>query len=182
MTALVLVRHTKPNVEPGVCYGRLDVPLAPTWQQDVADCLEGIPAVLAVISSPLSRCRVLAEAAAARDGLEVQYDLRLQELDFGTWEGRRWDEIARKDIDAWALDPLEYRPGGGESLRVVWDRVVPAYEDCKRAACERVLVVTHLGPLRVLLAHRGALQSACALSINVAWGHARPVACGACHE
>ena len=49
----------------------------------------------AVIASPLRRAADTAAAVARRFALPVEEDPRWMELDFGEWEGRRYDEIAR---------------------------------------------------------------------------------------
>ena len=67
-----------------------------------------------VWSSPAVRCRGLAEAIAAVLRVPLREDQRLWELDFGAWEGRPWETIAREDLDRWALDPLGFAPPGGD--------------------------------------------------------------------
>lgn len=51
-------------------------------------------------------------------------DSRLLELDFGIWDGQRWEAIAREEIDAWVADFAIYAPGGGECLRSLMARVM----------------------------------------------------------
>ena len=152
MARLVLVRHTRPAVDAGVCYGRLDLALATTAQADQEACLADIPPATRIFSSPLTRCRVLAEAVGRRDGRTVVLDDRLMEIDFGRWEGARWDVLPREDITAWANDPLDYAPGGGESLVDVWTRLESFWQDLHWDSDETVVVVTHHGPIRALAA------------------------------
>ena len=73
--------------QPGLCYGRLDLPADAQATRDCA-CAGRRPAhpVLAW-HSPLQRCEQLAQALQAlRPDLAPQPDVRLQELDFGTWK------------------------------------------------------------------------------------------------
>jgi alpha-ribazole phosphatase len=44
------------------------------------------------------------------------------EMDFGSWEGVRWDAVPRGELDAWADDVWHYRPGGAESAALVAER------------------------------------------------------------
>ncbi len=146
-----LIRHTRPDIDEGRCYGRLDIGLAAGWDAAVAACLAQVPPVVQLYSSPSRRCRILAEALARRDGVEVQVDTRLSELDFGAWEGLPWSAIEVAALDAWAADLWHYAPGGGESLQDLWARI-----DQFRAALPRdtaaVAVIAHHGPLRALAA------------------------------
>jgi alpha-ribazole phosphatase len=58
-----------------------------------------------------------------RWGWRFRQDPALLELDFGGWEGRAWAAIARGEIDAWVADFANHRPGGGESLAQMLERV-----------------------------------------------------------
>lgn len=153
-----LVRHPQPAVAAGICYGQTDLGLAES-PTAAADRLRGVlPAKGRVISSPLQRCRVLAEALST----SVETDQRLLEINFGDWEGLAWDAIPRHQLDAWAAAPFEHVPPSGESAAVMAARViafaadlVPAAGAANPANCtdREVVLVAHQGPLRVLLAH-----------------------------
>jgi len=146
-----LVRHTRPAVGTQLCYGRLDVELAPTWQFDIAQCVASIGRAACVYTSPATRCRRLAEAVGRRDLSEVRVDGRLSELDFADWEGRRWEEIPRSCLDDWAADIIHYAPGNGEPLWALWARV-DAFRAELPPAQGPIVVVSHHGPLRALAA------------------------------
>lgn len=142
---LHLVRHPPPEVAPGTCYGRLDVPARAV--AETADRLRGLlPAGLPVWSSPLRRCRELAEYLHPTPRL----DGRLQEMDFGAWEGQPWATIARAALDAWAADVAGFAPPGGESGTAVQARALAWVADCGEA---EAVAVTHGGVIRVLAAH-----------------------------
>ena len=142
-----LIRHPRPLVEPGLCYGRLDV-----------DCDDPLPVAArlrlppdtTIFSSPLRRARRLAEALDPC----VRLDARLSEIDFGDWEGRRWDDIDRDAIDDWAADVLNFTPPGGESVADLQRRVIDFAGEIKATvAGPRVALVTHAGVIRALLGH-----------------------------
>ncbi|CAH2771396.1 MAG: Alpha-ribazole-5'-phosphate phosphatase (EC [uncultured Caballeronia sp.] len=100
-------------------------------------------------TSPLSRCRLLAEALGP-----IQADACLQELDFGTWEGQRWDGLDRAMLDAWAEDLEHAREHGGESVAQFAKRVVGwADSVCTANTTGPVHAVTHAGVIRVLTSH-----------------------------
>ncbi|MBU3670987.1 MAG: hypothetical protein FGM43_00460 [Sinobacteraceae bacterium] len=149
-----LIRHTRPAVAPGICYGRSELPLAATATEDIQAVLDRLPQIDAVLTSPADRCVRLASAIATAWNAPCTEDARLLELDFGHWEGRAWDDIAREDIDRWGADLWNVAPGNGESLSQLWRRVAAF---CSERRLEQIhdaethlVVVAHQGPLRVL--------------------------------
>lgn len=147
----VLIRHTRCEIATGTCYGRLDVPLASTAPMDIAHTVDRTPLVDIVLASPAQRCLELAKALAARDHCALRVLHELQELDFGTWEGMRWDDISRAQSDEWAMDPWNRAPANGETESQLWARVTLAYEQALRiTAARRIAIVSHGGPLRIL--------------------------------
>ena len=87
-------------------------------------------------------------------GPQVRTDARLSEIDFGEWEGRRWDDIERKAIDDWAADVLNFTPPGGESVADLQRRVIDFASDLAGAfSGPRVALITHAGVIRALLGH-----------------------------
>ena len=142
-----LIRHPRPLVEPGLCYGRLDVDCEDPLP--VAARLQ-LPPATTILSSPLRRARRLAEALDPC----FRLDARLAEIDFGDWEGRRWDDIDRELIDDWAADVLNFTPPGGESVADLQRRVIDFAGEIKATVDgPRVALVTHAGVIRALLGH-----------------------------
>ena len=164
---LWLVRHARPLVDVGICYGRLDVPADAGATAECARQLAAqLPAGTAVIASPLQRCEQLAIALQVqRPDLAFTTDSRLQEMDFGQWEGRAWDDIGAAALDAWVADFAGHRPGGGESVQAFMQRVARLWDEASAAAlaagADRTanadrLWITHAGVLRaVSLLERG---------------------------
>ena len=149
---LLLVRHPRPEVDPGLCYGRSDV------AAEGADLLRvraTLPTGLPTWSSPLQRCASLARAL---NPPQLRFDARLAEMDFGAWELRSWDDIPRAEVDAWSADLLDYRPGGGETVMEVAARVA-AFDAGLRDGQQDTLVICHAGTIRLL----AALHANCSL-------------------
>ena len=142
---LHLIRHPKPVVEPGICYGRLDI-AAENAAAVAAQLLSELPAGLPVWSSPLRRCRELAELLHPQPRL----DERLAEMDFGLWEGQPWDAIPRAELDAWAANVATYAPPGGESPLALQQR---ALDFVAGLTAPEAVIVTHAGVIRTLFAH-----------------------------
>ncbi|HRE18620.1 MAG TPA: histidine phosphatase family protein, partial [Rhodocyclaceae bacterium] len=122
-----------------------------------------LPVGLPLWSSPLQRARVLAEALHPAP----QFDPRLAEMDFGTWEGQAWDAIGPRALDAWAADIAGFRPPQGESGYEVQARALAWLAERSEA---ELVVVTHAGIKRALLAHWLALPPARWLELRFAFG------------
>lgn len=153
---LWLARHAQPLVAPGTCYGATDVAADPEQTQAAARALaQAVPTRLRVACSPRLRCAALAQALQAlRPELAVTCDPRLAEMDFGSWENRRWDAIGQAAIDAWTADFALHRCGGGESVNDLLQRVASALDNACEGA-DDMLWITHAGverAVRVLLA------------------------------
>ncbi|AEG92740.1 histidine phosphatase family protein [Ramlibacter tataouinensis] len=146
---LWLVRHARPIVQEGICYGATDLPADPQATLEAARALAAaLPTGLAVRCSPLRRCLQLAQALhALRPDLAHETDARLAEMDFGTWEGQRWDAIGRTAFEAWMADFARHRCGGGESVAVLMARVGQAMAEV-RAGHRDVLWISHAGVVR----------------------------------
>ena len=147
---IALIRHPAPLIEPGICYGRLDVGVDPSEEERICRLAadSDIHGATHVWSSPARRCQGLAGAIALALSVPMTIDPRLQELDFGEWEGRPWNAIARADLARWAADPLRFRAPGGESGEALIARVSDFFAGLKQDC----VVVSHGGPLRVLSA------------------------------
>lgn len=142
---LYLVRHIKPDFPEGTNYGQTDVPLPADYHTLHQQVLKLLPMQYdAVYSSPLSRCRLLADAITNH----YTTDSRLMELHFGDWEGRKWDEIARDELDPWMEDYINLPPPNGESLLTLVNRFATFIKAIQPLQLERVLIITHAGIIR----------------------------------
>ena len=155
---LWLQRHAPVLAEAGLCYGISDLAADPQATQRAAEALaDRLPPGTLVYTSPLQRCELLAQALLGlRPDLTVNVDTRLREMDFGAWEGRRWDAIPRAALDAWTGDFAHARPAdNGETVAELMARVGSAWLDAGRQGAD-TLWVTHAGVMRAaLLLSRG---------------------------
>lgn len=191
---LYLIRHPAPLLPPTVCYGATDIAVAPRELQRVLvnlgtpqiasqTQLSQLPRGLPLYSSPLQRCRCLAEPLAAALGASaLTFDERLVEMNFGDWEQKSWDQIARSEIDAWTADLVTYRPGAGETVLEMAHRV-HAFHTQILAARQDAIVICHAGTIRMLLAcqrhtsiHDIALHAA-STTMKLAYGEPVIVEC-----
>ena len=165
---LWLVRHPRPLVEPGLCYGASDLPADLLDTARAAQALAAaLPARCRLFVSGLQRAQQLAHAvqdlrpelAAAR------VDPRLNEIDFGCWEMQPWDGIGQAAFDAWTADFARHRFGGRESVAELLQRVEAALAqalvpDPDEAGAADLVWITHAGVIRALahlLAYPGQL-------------------------
>jgi broad specificity phosphatase PhoE len=189
-TRLVLVRHAETEgALRGRCYGRLDVALSEDGVAQaaaLAGALAGLP-LRAVYASPLARALETARPIAAARGLVPVVDARLRELDFGELEGLPYERIAAERpalFREWMESPGRVRFPGGEALADLRRRVRSSIEWIRRRhSGEAVAVVSHGGPLRVVLADAQGLDDAALFAIEqpfgavtvVDWGAGEPV-------
>lgn len=143
---MIFLRHPSPKVEPGICYGRLDLDIAEHGHEQIARALETTPRITRMLASPALRCRALAQALAERDDVEPVFDERLWEMDMGEWEGRAWRDIPREVSEPWIADPYNLPTPGGECFRDLQLRVLDALADAGR----ETVIVCHAGPIRAM--------------------------------
>lgn len=129
---LWLVRHARPLVEPGLCYGSSDMPADAADTERAANELAAVlPAGATLLMSGLQRAQQLARALHARrpELAPPLSDPRLNEMDFGRFELSRWDAIDRVEFDAWTENFHSHRFGGRESVAELLARVAQALRD-----------------------------------------------------
>jgi alpha-ribazole phosphatase len=168
-----LVRHPQPSGIGGLCYGRLDVAVEP---QAIHSTAESVGSEISaqtlssarVYSSPSLRCLELARRLASPRRPTAAEDL--MEMSFGDWEGLAWDAVPREQLDAWAGDVWNYRPGGGESAEMVAERWLRWLNQVRRTDGGAIVAVTHAGVIRVALARAGRLNGLSAIETPIPFG------------
>jgi alpha-ribazole phosphatase len=168
---LYLIRHTTPLVGKGICYGQSDVPLAGTFDAEWEAIRTGLPpGATGVYTSPLSRCRRLAERVAEHYGLPLHQDDRLRELDFGRWEMQPWDALPEPELSAWMNDYVHVPCPGGESYAELIGRVASFVASLRAGVPGRAVVVTHAGVIRSCYAVLHGLTPEAAIARKVTYG------------
>lgn len=167
------VRHPRPAVPEGLCYGSTDVGLSEDVDVGVvaARLRHALPPGLALFSSPLGRCRALAE----RLHPTPIYDERLKEMSFGEWELRPWSELPRSELDAWAASPLDYTPPGGEPVNALRSRVAAFVAERRAEGDASIIVVSHAGVHKVLAAELAGLPFEVWSTLTLDFGAVRRV-------
>ena len=160
MTTVLLIRHAEPAEEArGRCYGSLDEPLSRRGHEQAGELSAALAAapIRAVYTSPRRRAVDTAGPVASALGLVAVVEPGLRELDFGTFEGRTYDELAAAEPELfrqWMESPTAVRFPGGESYRDLVERAVACLGTLlERHPVECVAAVSHGGVVRALLAH-----------------------------
>ncbi len=155
---ILLVRHAAVAEKYAeLCYGRSDIELSDEGLQrteELADELSRLP-ITHLYYSPLCRSALLGQRIVVAKDAHVAVVPELQEIHFGEWELRNWEDIFAEvpdALDRMIAEPTTYAAPGGETLWSVRDRVMGWYD----ALPDRGLIVTvtHGGPIAVL---RGTL-------------------------
>jgi broad specificity phosphatase PhoE len=102
------------------------------------------------LASDLMRARVTAEAILGAREIALELQPELREMQFGLWEGLRWDQIVARwpELDvAGEKAPMYYTAEGGESWEALCVRVDAALRAiaARMDAGHRALIVSHAG-------------------------------------
>jgi len=168
---LYVIRHPEPIDSNGICYGQTDLDVSDEILAHTATYIKellGDKPVDLWLSSPLQRCSKLAAELSINHPDGYQTDNRLLEMNFGIWEGQRWDEIDRKAFDEWSANYVEIPAPGGESFGAVAERVTDLLNELREADHEHVAIVAHAGVIRALLSETLSvpLESTWHFSVN----------------
>jgi len=166
---LDLVRHGDTG-RAGHLDGRIDPPLLPDALGPVVARHHGIP-WSRIISSPLQRARGTAAALVGRELREGEIDSRWAEFDFGDWDGLVAGDVPAEALRDFHRDPLRHGPPGAEPWSGFTARVRSAVADLlPEAGADPVLVVTHGGPVRTVLADICGLGLSATWSVRIGYG------------
>ena len=97
-------------------------------------------------------------------------DSRLKELNFGSWEGQRWDEIQDPRLQEWYDNWLSMPAGGAESFLEQYNRVSAFLDDLKKTGYGKVCVFAHGGTIRAALIYAGKYNFNQAFTDDVGYG------------
>ncbi len=191
MTTFLLVRHASAahlgrwlaGRAPGVHldeHGRAQAAALASRLRDVD--------LAAVYTGPLERARETAEALAGARGLEPVVCAPFDEVDYGLWTGRTFEELEGDPVwSEWNRARGTARVPGGESMQEVLARALDGMRAIGSAhPYGTVAVVSHCDVIRPLLAHfrgmhldhllRLEVAPATVHRIERAWGSSSPCA------
>jgi alpha-ribazole phosphatase len=173
---IYLIRHTQTANAAGLCYGQSNVGLAESFAEEVDTLYDKLPEFddhCRVFSSPLSRCVQLAETFSDT----VTTDARLQELYFGDWEGKLFNEIEPSALQQWTDNFATAAPPNGETFGDLYQRTGTFWQELLQLEAEQVIIITHAGVIRALLARVLNLPLANAFQFRVDAGSVHKLSC-----
>jgi broad specificity phosphatase PhoE len=158
MTTLLLVRHAAHDWLAHGVAGRLEgVALNARGRrqaQELVGRLDGRP-IARICSSPQQRARETAAPMAAARGLPVSVDPAFDEVDFGDWTGKSFEELERDGARwrDWCERKGSAGAPGGERFADVQRRALAGMERLARMhPDETVLVVSHGDVIKAVVA------------------------------
>ena len=170
---LDLLRHGETELGGGLRGSLDDALTAKGWEQMRAAVVARGPWDR-LISSPLQRCALFAHELGAQLNVPVSLEKDLQELHFGAWEGQSAAALMETDAEGLGLfwaDPYAFTPPQGEPVSEFSERVLGAVSRLHRAyAGQRVLLISHGGVMRLLLARARGLPREQLLNVEVGHG------------
>jgi broad specificity phosphatase PhoE len=148
---IYLVRHgqTNWNLEKKIM-GQTDIPLnnfGRSQAQSLGKEISGLK-IDHIFSSDLLRTKETAEIVNKFFNVEVSFDNRLRELNFGVIQGSLKEELSSEYWDLVNAHPEEYDV---ESFESVYNRIKGFFEDLAKKGLSNVLIVTHGGALRMIM-------------------------------
>lgn len=142
-----LIRHTAVENPENLCYGFAEMPLRKDYLEDFKT-LETDDDYDIIISSPSERCYLLADFFK----FDYQTDERLREMNFGSWELKKWTDIPEQEINPWYKDFIHTNTSGGENLLEMQTRVLGFWNELiQKKDINKVLITTHAGVIRLIL-------------------------------
>jgi len=157
VTRIVLVRHGDvEGINPERFRGRTDLPLTALGRRQAARVAARVaegwrPA--AIYTSPMARCIDTGDAIAQATGLQGRILEGLNDLDYGAWRWKTYDEVRTQSpelFSRWFAAPHLIRIPQGESLQDLAARAADAL---------RFVVEAHAGHTVVLVGHDSVIRA-----------------------
>lgn len=161
MSRIYLIRHGECSSGKTYVGEGTDLPLNQEGREQMSQlghtlCSEGIKPTR-IITSSLNRAKKSGQiiATSLNYPLPLEEDSRLNEINFGQWEGLTFPEITTqypKEAKKWVRHPWRQSPPGGENSAHLAQRVKRFYASLRELGNdETVLILGHGGSMRMLL-------------------------------
>jgi phosphoserine phosphatase len=159
VTRIILTRHGHVDgIKPPRFRGRTDIPLTAlgvAQANATAGRIAAISRPTAIYTSPMGRCIATGEAIARACGVQSQVLDQLNDLDYGSWQWKTYDEIRRsfaEQYETWHTAPQMFRFPQGESLQDLVSRAADVLRNVlQRHRDQTVILVSHDSVNRALL-------------------------------
>ncbi len=153
MKEIFFLRHGE-TVLPGRYVGKSDIDLSENGRKQISLLVPFAHSHLFshVYCSPLRRCGQSVELMGLT--LNVEYDRRLSEIDFGLWEGLTFAEIEATSpemVSAWCRNEPDFCFPEGEKMVDFYRRIESFTKKIQALENGKILIVAHGGVIRHLL-------------------------------
>ncbi len=157
MSRALFIRHAETEMAGRFC-GHSDPDLNAQGRMQLASLTNLLSAepIDMVYSSDLRRASATAQAIAAVREIPQVVRPALREIDFGRWEGLRWEQIEQIDPEyarEWVARYPHLAAPSGENFQAFEARVLGEVTRLLDDSRGPIAVVTHGGVLRVVLRH-----------------------------
>jgi broad specificity phosphatase PhoE len=148
---LVIIRHAESNKMAGLA-GEPDAP-SPKGRLQLQKLVEVCRQenVEAIFHSPQSRAVFAAEALSLALSVPSVSQPGLEERSFGDWDNWEWPLISAELDKLTNEERYTFMPPNGESWQQMEERICAALGQISAKQYGSVAIVTHWGPIRVLL-------------------------------
>jgi alpha-ribazole phosphatase len=159
-TTFLFIRHAATDLAGTFC-GSSDPPLNMLGRSQVEQLVTQLSQPIHVLyTSDLLRAQQTADAIAHVHQAQIQRRPALRELHFGDWETLTWEQIEARNAGfaaKWVAEFPNLPTPNGEPIQHFRTRILAELKHIRAVAepGQTVAVVTHAGPLRVLLEEFG---------------------------
>jgi alpha-ribazole phosphatase len=158
MSEILFIRHAETDMAGTFC-GHSDPELNERGYAQIVDLIDRLRGedIAKIYASDLRRAFITAQALADSFAVEVKVCPFLREINFGRWEGRKWENIQRQDesyTGRWIANYPHLSAPGGEDFAAFKQRVLEGMRLLLREAQigdRKIAVVTHGGVLRLVM-------------------------------
>jgi alpha-ribazole phosphatase len=154
MIQLVILRHGEITGSHNTYLGITNAHLSKRGQEQAAETATQLSkhAFDAIYCSPLYRCQEMLEKLNRPE--KVTLDERIQEINFGLWEGKTFSEINEQYpeyVSKWAQGDSDFCFPEGEQISDFHSRVSNFAHQLYALKSRRILIVSHGGVIRHLI-------------------------------
>ncbi|MFC0268527.1 histidine phosphatase family protein [Kushneria aurantia] len=164
------LRHGRCEGPEQTLRGRADVALTAAGRDAMLAAGRRLTPAGCIITSPLARCRAVADALAAEWGTPLECLADIAEMDFGDWDGVPTDTLLEHDrerLEAFWHDPAQQPPPQGEHYGAFLARIERGWQSII------ALAMAHRVEHLLVCSHAGVIKSWVALRLGMATSRAR---------
>ncbi|WP_106476976.1 histidine phosphatase family protein [Phytohalomonas tamaricis] len=140
---------------PACLRGHTNVALSEAGWRNMEASARCLPKPDLLISSPLSRCVLMAQAMGTEWGITYETDADLCEMNFGDWDGIPLGQVSRDAPQALAAfweNPAVAPPPNAETLVAFETRLQRAWDKLLKRDARHIVMMGHAGVIKTFLA------------------------------